>query len=120
MGVGSVGTFAFIVLLQGRDSGDPLFLQIKEATDSVLENHLAKSAYQHAGQRVVHGQRVMQAARCTCVQWQVVSDAAGGVAEPLTGLMMLILDVIPRWRISAMSANRRRVKTYSVDAFRRL
>ena len=69
VGVGSVGTFAFIVLLQGRDSGDPLFLQIKEATDSVLESHLAKSVYQHAGERVVHGQRLMQAASDIYLGW---------------------------------------------------
>ena len=43
VGVGSVGTRAFIVLLQGRDDQDPLFLQVKEATTSVLEDHLPKS-----------------------------------------------------------------------------
>ena len=46
VGVGSVGTRAFIVLLQGRDQQDPLFLQVKEATASVLEDHLPKSRYQ--------------------------------------------------------------------------
>ena len=45
VGVGSVGTRAFIALLQGRDQGDPLFLQVKEATRSVLEGHLPKSRY---------------------------------------------------------------------------
>ena len=45
VGVGSVGTRAFIVLLQGRDEQDPLFLQVKEATASVLEDHLPKSRY---------------------------------------------------------------------------
>ena len=45
VGVGSVGTRAFIVLLQGRDQQDPLFLQLKEATASVLEDHLPKSRY---------------------------------------------------------------------------
>jgi len=45
VGVGSVGTRAFIVLLQGRDPQDPLFLQVKEATRSVLEDHLPKSRY---------------------------------------------------------------------------
>ena len=45
VGVGSVGTRAFIVLLQGRDEQDPLFLQVKEATTSVLEDHLPKSRY---------------------------------------------------------------------------
>ena len=61
VGVGSVGTRAFIALLQGRDEEDPLFLQVKEATTSVLEDHLPKSRHQ-PGSRVVHGQRMMQAA----------------------------------------------------------
>jgi uncharacterized protein (DUF2252 family) len=69
VGVGSVGTFAFIVLLRGRDNGDPLFLQVKEATESVLEAHLAKSTYRHAGERVVHGQRLIQAASDIYLGW---------------------------------------------------
>jgi hypothetical protein len=69
VGVGSVGTRAFIVLLQGRDAGDPLFLQIKEATASVLEDHLPKSRYQQPGERVVHGQRLMQAASDILLGW---------------------------------------------------
>jgi len=60
VGVGSVGTRAWMVLLQGRDDHDPLFLQIKEATRSVLENHLPKTRYDTPGQRVVEGQRLMQ------------------------------------------------------------
>jgi uncharacterized protein (DUF2252 family) len=62
VGVGSVGTRAWIVLLVGRDTDDPLFLQRKEAQPSVLEPFLGKSQYQNHGQRVVEGQRVMQAA----------------------------------------------------------
>ena len=69
VGVGSVGTRAFIVLLQGRDTGDPLFLQIKEATASVLEDHLPKSRYQQPGERVVQGQRMMQAASDIFLGW---------------------------------------------------
>ncbi len=69
VGVGSVGTRAFIVLLQGRDAQDPLFLQIKEATASVLEAHLPKSRYQQHGARVVHGQRMMQAASDIYLGW---------------------------------------------------
>jgi len=69
VGVGSVGTRAFIVLLQGRDEGDPLFLQVKEATASVLEDHLPKSAYRQPGERVVHGQRLMQAASDIFLGW---------------------------------------------------
>jgi uncharacterized protein (DUF2252 family) len=69
VGVGSVGTRAFIVLLQGRDEQDPLFLQIKEATSSVLEDHLPASAYTQHGARVVHGQRMMQAASDIYLGW---------------------------------------------------
>jgi uncharacterized protein (DUF2252 family) len=68
VGVGSVGTRAFIVLLQGRDEQDPLFLQVKEATHSVLEDHLPKSRHQ-PGSRVVHGQRMMQAASDIFLGW---------------------------------------------------
>jgi uncharacterized protein (DUF2252 family) len=69
VGVGSVGTRAFIVLLQGRDAHDPLFLQIKEATSSVLEAYLPKSRYRQHGQRVVEGQRMMQAASDIYLGW---------------------------------------------------
>jgi uncharacterized protein (DUF2252 family) len=69
VGVGSVGTRAFIVLLQGRDAHDPLFLQIKEATASVLERYLPKSRYREAGERVVQGQRIMQAASDIFLGW---------------------------------------------------
>ena len=69
VGVGSVGTRAFIVLLQGRDQGDPLFLQVKEATRSVLEGHLRKSRYKQPGERVVQGQRMMQAASDIFLGW---------------------------------------------------
>jgi uncharacterized protein (DUF2252 family) len=69
VGVGSVGTRAFIVLLQGRDEGDPLFLQIKEATASVLEAYLPKSRYRQHGERVVAGQRMMQAASDIYLGW---------------------------------------------------
>ncbi|MGZ4403126.1 MAG: DUF2252 domain-containing protein [Gaiellaceae bacterium] len=69
VGVGSVGTRAFIVLLQGRDQRDPLFLQVKEATASVLEDHLPKSRYKQPGERVVQGQRMMQAASDIYLGW---------------------------------------------------
>ena len=69
VGVGSVGTRAFIVLLLGRDAQDPLFLQIKEATASVLEAHLPKSRFRQHGQRVVEGQRMMQAASDIYLGW---------------------------------------------------
>jgi uncharacterized protein (DUF2252 family) len=72
VGVGSVGTLAYIVLLQGRDQHDPLFLQLKEATASVLEDHLPASRYRHHGQRVVCGQRLMQAASDIYLGWTEV------------------------------------------------
>ena len=69
VGVGSVGTRAFIALLQGRDQQDPLFLQVKEATRSVLEDHLPKSKFKQPGERVVQGQRMMQAASDIFLGW---------------------------------------------------
>jgi uncharacterized protein (DUF2252 family) len=69
VGVGSVGTRAFIVLLQGRDAQDPLFLQIKEATASVLEPYARRSRYRQHGERVVQGQRMMQAASDIYLGW---------------------------------------------------
>ena len=69
VGVGSVGTRAFIVLLQGRDQHDPLFLQVKEATASVLEDHLPRSRFKQHGERVVQGQRIMQAASDIYLGW---------------------------------------------------
>ncbi|WUJ70179.1 DUF2252 domain-containing protein [Kribbella soli] len=69
VGVGSVGTRAFIVLLQGRDRDDPLFLQVKEATRSVLEGPLRKSAFRQPGERVVQGQRLMQASSDIFLGW---------------------------------------------------
>jgi uncharacterized protein (DUF2252 family) len=69
VGVGSVGTRAFIVLLEGRDEQDPLFLQVKEATASVLEDFLPKSRYRQHGERVVQGQRRIQAASDIFLGW---------------------------------------------------
>ena len=69
VGVGSVGTRAWIVLMLGRDENDPLFLQLKEAQASVLEPFLGKSAFNHHGQRVVEGQRLTQAASDIMLGW---------------------------------------------------
>ncbi|MFB6644089.1 DUF2252 domain-containing protein [Streptomyces chartreusis] len=69
VGVGSVGLRCFIVLLVGRDAGDPLFLQIKEARQSVLEEHLPSGPYVHPGHRVVAGQRLLQAAGDIFLGW---------------------------------------------------
>jgi uncharacterized protein (DUF2252 family) len=76
VGVGSVGTRAFIVLLQGRDQQDPLFLQLKEASASVLEDHLPKSRYAQHGARVVHGQRMMQATSDIFLGWNKGVDVS--------------------------------------------
>lgn len=69
VGVGSVGTRCYIVLLLGNDSNDPLLLQIKEAQASVLERHLGSSIYPNHAQRVVSGQRLMQAASDLFLGW---------------------------------------------------
>jgi uncharacterized protein (DUF2252 family) len=69
VGVGSIGTMCLIVLMEGRADDDPLFLQIKQATSSVLERHLRKSRYRNHGQRVVDGQRLTQAASDIFLGW---------------------------------------------------
>ncbi len=69
VGVGSVGTRAFICLMAGRDNGDPLFLQFKEAQASVLEPFLGRSEFASHGQRVVEGQRLTQAASDIMLGW---------------------------------------------------
>jgi uncharacterized protein (DUF2252 family) len=70
VGVGSVGTRCWIVLMLGRDASDPLFLQVKEAERSVLEDFAGASEYANHGQRVVAGQRLMQAASDIFLGWQ--------------------------------------------------
>jgi uncharacterized protein (DUF2252 family) len=69
VGVGSVGTRAWVVLMLGRDERDPLFLQCKEAQPSVLEPFLGRSEYSQHGRRVVEGQRMMQAASDIMLGW---------------------------------------------------
>jgi uncharacterized protein (DUF2252 family) len=69
VGVGSVGTRAWIVLLLGRDGRDPLFLQVKEAEASVLEGFLGPSEYRNHGERVVTGQHLMQATSDIFLGW---------------------------------------------------
>lgn len=69
VGVGSVGTRCYVALLLGNGSNDPLFLQIKEAQASVYERYLGRSAHSNHGQRVVIGQRVMQASSGIFLGW---------------------------------------------------
>jgi len=77
VGVGSVGTRCWIVLLTGRDDNDPLFLQVKEATASVMSPYLGKSEYLNQGQRVVAGQRLMQQASDIFLGWQRTAGIDG-------------------------------------------
>jgi uncharacterized protein (DUF2252 family) len=77
VGVGSVGTRCYIMLLTGRDESDPLFLQVKEAQASVLERFLGKSAYAHHGQRVVTGQRLMQGVSDIFLGWRRIKGFDG-------------------------------------------
>jgi uncharacterized protein (DUF2252 family) len=77
VGVGSVGTRCYIMLMLGRDHNDPLFLQVKEAQASVLERFLGASTYSHHGERVVAGQRLMQAATDIFLGWQRIKGMDG-------------------------------------------
>jgi uncharacterized protein (DUF2252 family) len=77
VGVGSVGTRAWIILFLGRDDDDPLFLQAKEASASVLAPYVGKSTYANHGQRVVEGQRLMQAASDIFLGWDRLEGIDG-------------------------------------------
>lgn len=77
VGVGSVGTRAWVILLSGRDDADPLLLQAKEAQPSVLERFLPASVYDNHGERVVRGQRLMQASSDIFLGWQRVRGLDG-------------------------------------------
>ena len=80
VGVGSVGTRCLIVLLES-DQGAPLFLQFKEAVDSVLERHAGPSGWEHAGERVVRGQRAMQAAGDVLLGWASYDEQGGRTVD---------------------------------------
>ena len=69
VGVGSVGTRAWVVLLLGRDDSDPLLMQVKEAEPSVLERYLGAGGYANAAERVVQGERLMQASSDILLGW---------------------------------------------------
>lgn len=96
VGVGSVGLGAFVVLLDGDDGDDPLFLQVKEAEPSVLERYLGPSAHANHGERVVAGQRRLQAGSDILLGWAVGSTGrhlyvrqlndqkGGGVVDAMT------------------------------------
>ncbi len=78
VGVGSVGTRCWIILMLGRDDSDPLFLQVKEAEASVLSRFVGASKYTNQGQRVVAGQRLMQAASDIFLGWQRIEAGLDG------------------------------------------
>ncbi len=85
VGVGSVGTRAWIGLLFGRDGSEPLFLQMKEAEASVMEEYVGRSQFKNHGQRVVTGQRLMQATSDIFLGWVHVKSALDGVARDYYG-----------------------------------
>jgi uncharacterized protein (DUF2252 family) len=96
VGVGSVGTRCYVVLLLGRDLGDPLFLQVKEATASVLESHLEPGPYGNHGQRVVRGQQLIQGASDPFLGW--------GRVEGLDFYIRQLRDMKGAANLSAMTA----------------
>ncbi len=81
VGVGSVGTRAWIMLLFAKDESDPLFLQAKEAQASVLEPYLGRSEFRNHGRRVVEGQRMMQASSDIFLGWVRVAQGIDGAAR---------------------------------------
>jgi len=117
VGVGSVGTRGFIALLQGRDEQDPLFLQVKEATRSVLEDHLPKSRYHNPGERVVQGQRAMQAASDIYLGWtkgvqedryyywrQLRDMKASAVVEGMSAFVLAFYGTLCGWTLARAHA----------------
>jgi uncharacterized protein (DUF2252 family) len=95
VGVGSVGTRCWVMLLIGRDNGDPLFLQIKETGPSALESVLGRSQYRNHGQRVVEGQRLVQAASDIFLGW--IHNKAGLDGQPRDFYVRQLWD----WKTSA-------------------
>src|SRR3954454_20207754 len=94
VGVGSVGTRAWVLLMLGRDESDPLFLQAKEAQQSVLAPFAGESRFKNEGQRVVEGQRLMQAASDIFLGWVRVEGIDG---EPRDFYVRQLWD----WKSSA-------------------
>ena len=128
VGVGSVGTRCIIVLLAGRDSDDPLFLQVKEAGPSVLEPYLGRSRFTHCGHRVVAGQRLTQAASDIFLGWMTgapgkrhfywrqLRDMKGSIDVELLGAPGLeILGTLCGWALArghARSGQRLAIAAY--------
>jgi len=140
VGVGSVGTRCWIALLLGRDDADPLFLQVKEAEASVLEIHAGRSGFANHGQRVVEGQRLLQAASDILLGW-IRTPGVDGVdrdfylrqlwdgkfSAEIEGMSLSALDVYARlcgWTLArghARSGDRVAIASYlgTSDAFER-
>jgi uncharacterized protein (DUF2252 family) len=128
VGVGSVGTRCIIILLLGRDSDDPLFLQVKEAGPSVLEPYLGRSRFTHCGHRVVAGQRLTQAASDIFLGWMTgqpgkrhfywrqLRDMKGSIeTEQLKGPGLEILATMCGWTLArghARSGHRIAIASY--------
>ena len=131
VGVGSVGTRAWILLLLGRDSQDPLFLQAKEAQSSVLEPYTGASQFKQQGRRVVEGQRLMQAASDIFLGWvtaegpdgkdrdfyvrQLWDGKASAVVERMTPETMALYAKLCGWtlaRAHARSGDRIAIAAY--------
>jgi uncharacterized protein (DUF2252 family) len=127
VGVGSVGTRAYVVLLEGRDENDPLFLQVKEAGASVLEGYVKSNTYEHQGHRVVAGQRLMQAAsdiflgwfrgtRGRDFYWRQLKDMKGSaVVETMSPDELVIYAGLCGWalaRAHARSGDRVQIASY--------
>jgi uncharacterized protein (DUF2252 family) len=101
VGVGSVGTRAWVMLFFGRDSGDPLFLQAKQARASVLERFVGRSRFRCAGRRVVEGQRLMQAVGDVLLGWY---DVVGFDGNPYHFYVRQLWDGKGAFRVEEMSA----------------
>jgi uncharacterized protein (DUF2252 family) len=127
VGVGSVGTRAYVVLLEGRDQDDPLFLQVKEAGPSVLQGYVESNAYEHHGHRVVAGQRLMQAASDIFLgwfrgtegrdfYWRQLKDMKGSAnVETMSPDELILYGGICGWalaRAHARSGDRVRIASY--------
>ena len=100
VGVGSVGTEAFIVLLMGDRDDEPLFLQLKEAQESVLAPFAGPSEYKHQGERVVRGERMMQAAADPFLGWTSGLQVDG--SEPKEYYVRQLRDMKGAMNVPAM------------------
>ena len=105
VGVGSVGTGAWIALLLGRDGQDPLFLQFKEAQASVMEEFVGASEYRNSGERVVAGQRIMQASSDIFLGWLTIDSSVLDGAQDYyvrqlrDWKMSLVIETMDRWAL---------------------